>query len=82
MVPTTTKIKPYNSPTIPVIGIAKCAVTFGSTSIPVDWHIIDTPCEPVLAGQSAVQLGIIQFDPQPEVYQPVQMIQCQRFKTF
>ena len=82
MVPTTTKIKPYNSPTIPVIGIAKCDVTFGSTSIPVDWHIIDTPCEPVLAGQSAVQLGIIQFDPQPEVYQPVQMIQCQRFKTF
>jgi hypothetical protein len=58
------------------------AVTFGSTSSPVDWHIIDTPCEPVLAGQSAVQLGIIQFDPQPEVYQPVQMIQCQRFKTF
>jgi hypothetical protein len=78
MVPTTTKIKPYNSPTIPVIGIAKCAVTFGSTSIPVDWHIIDTPCEPVLAGQSAVQLGIIQFDPQPEVYQPVQMIQCSK----
>ncbi|CAB3984515.1 Hypothetical predicted protein [Paramuricea clavata] len=78
MVPTTTKIKPYNSPTIPVIGIAKCAVTFGSTSIPVDWHIIDTPCEPVLAGQSAVQLGIIQFDPQAEVYQPVQMIQCSK----
>ena len=78
MVPTTTKIKPYNSPTIPVIGIAKCAVTFGSTSIPVDWNIIDTPSEPVLAGQSAVQLGIIQFDSQPEVYQPVQMIQCSK----
>ncbi|CAB4037289.1 Hypothetical predicted protein [Paramuricea clavata] len=78
MVPTTTKAKPYNSPTISVIGIAKCAVTFGSTSIPVDWHIIDTPCEPVLAGQSAVQLGIIQFDPQADVYQPVRMIQCSK----
>ncbi len=75
MVPTNTKIKPYNSLTIPVMGIAKCAVTFGSTSIPVSWHIIDNPCEPVLAGQSAVQLGIISFDPQPEVYQPVRMIQ-------
>ena len=42
------------------------------------WHIIDKPCEPVLAGQSAVQLGIIQFDAKPEVYQPVQMIQCTR----
>ena len=57
------------------MGIAKCAVTFGSTSIPVSWHIIDNPCEPVLAGQSAVQLGIISFDPQLEVYQPVRMIQ-------
>ena len=75
MVPTNTKIKPYNSLTIPVIGIAKCAVMFGSTSIPVSWHIIDNPCEPVLAGKSAVQLGIIKFDPQPEVYQPVRMIQ-------
>ena len=76
--PTTTKIKPYKSPTMPVTGIGKCAVTFGSTSIPMVWHIIDKPCEPVLAGQSAVQLGIIQFDAKPEVYQPVQMTQCTR----
>lgn len=75
MINTKTKIKPYNSPTIPVVGITKCAVTFGATSIPVDWHIIDSPCEPVLAGQCAEQLGIIKFDAQPDVFQPVRMIQ-------
>ncbi|CAB4029395.1 Hypothetical predicted protein [Paramuricea clavata] len=42
--------------------------------------IINNSLAKVLAdtGQSAVQLGIIQFDPQPEVYQPVQIIQCSK----
>ena len=34
MIPTKTKIKPYNSKPIDVYGIARCAVTFGATSIP------------------------------------------------
>ncbi len=55
MVKTNAKIKPYDSPAIPVAGIAKCAVTFGSSTIPVDWHIINSPSEPVLAGQVAKQ---------------------------
>jgi hypothetical protein len=41
----------------------------------VDWHIINSPCEPVLAGQVAKQLGIIRFEGTPDVFCPVQMIQ-------
>ena len=37
MGPTTVKIKPYNSDPIPALGVARCAVSFGSTSVPVDW---------------------------------------------
>ena len=44
MVPSNAKLKPYNSSPIPVLGIARCAVTFGSTSIPVEWHIISGTC--------------------------------------
>lgn len=75
MVNTNTKIKPYNSATIPVVGISKCAVSFGNSSVPVDWHIINSPCEPVLAGQTARHLGIIKFEKKPDVFQPVRMIQ-------
>ncbi len=74
MVKTQAKIKPYNSPPIPISGTTKCAVTFGYSSIPVEWHIIDNPCEPVLAGRIAEELGIIKFDAKPTVFQPVQMI--------
>ena len=35
-----TKIKPYNSPAIRTMGIARCTVTFGR-SVPVIWHIIE-----------------------------------------
>jgi hypothetical protein len=35
MVNTNAKIKSYDSPAIPVTGIAKCAVTFGSSTVPV-----------------------------------------------
>ena len=69
-----TKIKPYNSPPIPILGIARCAVTFGTTSVPVQWHIIEGSCEPVLSGKCAEQLGIIKFNSKPAVYQPIAMI--------
>ena len=71
MYSSTTKIKPYNSPPIPILGIARCAVTFGTTSVPVQWHIIEGSCEPVLSGKCAEQLGIIKFNSKPAVYQPI-----------
>ena len=40
MVPSKTRIKPYNSPTLRVHGEARCSVSFGDTSMPVNWHII------------------------------------------
>ena len=77
MVPTNSKLKPYNSPPIPVIGTARCSATFGSTSIPVVWHIIDGQCQPILSGQSAKQLGIISFQSEPAVFAPINMIHAQ-----
>ena len=74
MVETQARIKPYNSPPIPIAGTTKCAVTFGNSSIPVEWHIIDSPCEPVLAGHIAKELGILKFDAKPTVFHPIQMI--------
>ena len=74
MVPSEVKLKPYNSSPIPVLGIARCAVTFGSTSIPVEWHIISGSCEPVLSGNSALRLGIIKFNREPNMFHPVLMI--------
>ena len=40
LMPSKLKIKPYNSPAIPVYGEARCSVTFGPTSVPVVWHVI------------------------------------------
>ena len=73
------KIKPYNSEPIKVRGASRCAVTFGTRSIPVIWYIVDGLCEPILGGNSAVQLGIVQFNKQPDVLMPVHMIdsRCQ-----
>ena len=39
------------------------------------WHIINSPCKPVLAVQVAKQLGIIKFEGTPDVFHPEQMIQ-------
>ena len=69
------KIKPYNSPAIPAIGVSRCSVTFGGRSTPVLWYIISEDCEPVLSGLKAEQLGIIQFQKKPQVFQPINMIQ-------
>lgn len=74
MAPSRVKIKPYNSMPINVQGEARCAVSFGSSSIPVVWHIISGSCEPILAGLAAVQLGIIQFNSKPGTFQPVLMM--------
>ena len=76
MYSTTHKIKPYNSPTIPVKGIAQCAVTQGTTSIPVKWYILDTDCKPVLSGIAGKALGLIHFNKPESVYKPINMISC------
>ena len=61
MVPFSSKIKPYKSAPISVYGKARCAVSFGESSVPVVWHIIPGSCEPVLDGNTSVQLGIVQL---------------------
>ena len=61
MVPSSSKIKPYKSAPISVYGKARCAVSFGESSVPVVWHIIPGSCEPVLDGNTSVQLGIVQL---------------------
>ena len=65
MVPTQTKIKLYNITVIKVQGIARCAVTFGQNSVPV---------ESTLSGERSQQLGVIQFNAKPNTYQPIMMI--------
>ena len=74
MVPSAAKLKPYNSSPIPVLGVSRCAVTFGSTSIPVEWHIISGSCEPILDGNSALRLGIISFNSSAGIFHPVLMV--------
>ena len=56
------KLKPFNSDPIKVERQAICAVTFGSNSVPVKWQITAAECEPILAGNSAMALGIIEFN--------------------
>ena len=74
MTPTAVKIKPYNSPAVPAIGVARCSVTFGSSSIPVLWYIMEGKCQPILSGSAAVNLGIINFTEQPGILKPINMI--------
>ena len=77
MVPTSVRIKPYNSPAVPTKGMARCSVTFGITSVPVEWYILDGTCEPILSGSAAVNLGIIYFKAQPPVFKPINMVKCE-----
>ena len=74
IIPTQVKIKPYNSPAVPTIGKARCAVTIGTTSIPVEWYILQGKCEPILSGSASVNLGIIHFTKKPPIYTPIKMI--------
>ena len=77
MISSKVRIKPYNSTPIPVHGQARCAVTFGQTSVPVMWHIISGSCEPILAGKMALQLGIIDFNANPDTFHPILMIDAE-----
>ena len=74
MVASKTTLKPYQSAPIPVHGEARCSVTFGSSSVPVSWHIISGSCEPILSGAACEELGIIQFKKSPEPFHPIRMI--------
>ena len=73
--PSKVKVKPYKSDPIQVYGEARCSVTFGSTSIPVVWHVISGNSEAILSGNAALQLGIIQFSETPDTFQPILMIE-------
>ena len=77
MTTTSIKIKPYKSKPIPVIGVSTCSVTFGDRTVPVQWHIIEEPCETVLSGLKASQLGIVKFQPKPEILKPINMIKIE-----
>lgn len=81
IVPTAVRIKPYNSPAVPTVGKARCAVTFGSTSIPVEWYILEGKCEPILSGSASVNLGIIHFTKTPPIYRPLNMVNTELKKT-
>ena len=81
IIPTPVKIKPYNSPAVPTIGKARCAVTIGTTSIPVEWYILKGKCEPILSGSASVNLGIINFTKQPPIYKPIKMINVKLKKS-
>ena len=71
MKPSTVKIYPYYSEPIKVRGIATCAVTFTDTSVPVDFHILPGSCEPILAGNKALQLNLMSFNKEEQPYNPV-----------
>ena len=75
MVKSNARIKHYNSQVIPILGVARCAVSFRNNSVPVEWHTIENTCEPILSGKRAEQLGIIRFASQPDVFYPVNMIE-------
>ena len=74
MIPTSIKIKPYNSPPVSVLGKSRCAVTVGTISIPVEWYILEGKCEPILSGSAAIHLGIITFNSKPEIFKPINHI--------
>ena len=81
IVPTSVKIKPYNSPAVSAVGVARCSVTFGSTSIPVQWYILEGKCQPILSGAASVNLGIINFTQQPPICKPINMISSEIKKS-
>ena len=80
MLPSSQKIKRYNSDPIPVLGVARCAVTFGQDSIPVLWHIIKGSCLPILSDNVARELEIINFNSKPNDFNPINMISASECK--
>ena len=77
IVPSQVHIKPYQSPTVKTLGMARCSVSFGSTSIPVEWFILEGECEPILSGPAAVSLGIVSFSKSPGLFRPINTINAQ-----
>ena len=69
-----TRLKPFNSDPIKVEGQAICAVTFGSNSVPVKWHIIASKYETILTGNSVTALGIIEFNHKQGILASISMI--------
>lgn len=59
--PSTAKIRPYQSAPIAVRGTCTVAVTFGKTTVPVEFHVLPGSCEPILSGAKAEQLDILVF---------------------
>ena len=76
LTPSKIKIKPYNSDPIKVYGEARCAVTYGSTSVSVLWHVISGSSEPILSGNASLQLGIIEFKKPDDVFEPILLIEA------
>lgn len=74
MVPSTAKLKLHTNSPIPILWTARCAVTFGFPTIPVEWHIISGSCQPILSGNSALQPGIIKFSSDSDMFHLVLMI--------
>ena len=74
MFPSNTRLKPFNSNPIKIEGQTIFDVTFGSNSVPVKWHIIASGCQPILAGNSATALGIIEFNHKQGILAPINMI--------
>ena len=69
------KLKPFNSELISVEGQALCSVSFNKNSVLVKWYIIAQDCEPTLAGDKAVTLGIITLNIKQGILMPFNMIE-------
>ena len=69
------KLKPFNSELISVEGQALCSVSFNKNSVLVKWYIIAQDCEPTLAGDKAVALGIITLNIKQGILMPFNMIE-------
>ena len=74
MSPSKVKIKPYKSAPIQVLGAVRNSATFGTTSVPIVWHVIEGSCDTILDGHTAEQLGIIKFHRQPVTFKPINLI--------
>jgi len=74
MCKTNAKIRPYKSVPISAIGVGTCGVSFGDRTVPVQWHIIEGSCEPILSGKKACHLGIVKYNQSPKILMPYNMI--------
>ena len=62
MKPSFTKIYPYNSAPIKVMGTSLSSVIFKNRAVPVEFYILPGSCNPILDGNKAEQLKIISLD--------------------